>query len=126
MYNKLMEEETYTVSQACEILGAPKYTIRRIIRNGLVRGVKRQRNYYQALSKGQLDSLRIFYYLNRSGVGLRDLKKYASLEANDQAADQKAFLETKKRQFWEELKDMQDTIDLIERKIECLEKSPKA
>lgn len=59
---------------------------------------------------------------------MRDLRKYASLEyAGDVTiAEHKAILETKKRQLWENLKDLQEAIDHIERKIEVMETTSKS
>lgn len=119
-----MEEEFYTINQVCEILQAPKHVIRRLLNNGLVRGIKRQSNHYRVLNRQQLELLRTFYYLSRSGMSMKELRKYSGLEygGSKTIPERKAILETKRRQIWENLKDLQETIDYIERQIEIFDK----
>lgn len=119
-----MDEEALTINRVCEILGASKHTVRRLLRNGLVHGIRRQaKNHYRVLDSEQLDLLKTLHYLNQGGVSMRDLKKYSHLEYGGvkTIAERKAFLETKKRQIWQELEDLQEAIDHIERKIETIE-----
>lgn len=90
-----------------------------------MRGIRRQaKNHYRVLNPEQLELLKTLYYLNQGGVSMRDLKKYSHLEygGTKTIAERKAFLETKKRQIWQELEDLQEAIDQIERKIEILER----
>ena len=57
---------------------------------------------------------------------IRELKQYARLEQSGKIAECKAILETRRRQQWEQIKDLQENIDVIERKIELWEQVPKA
>ncbi len=118
------EEKFYTVSDICRELNASRGQIKRLLNNGLVRGVKYRKNGYRVIDAKQLDQLRTFYYLSRSGMKMKELKAYARLEYADKNTipERKAILETKKRQMWEKLKDLQENIDFIERKIEIWEK----
>lgn len=120
-----MNNETYTVAQACEILGASRNVVRKILKRGTIRGIKRQRNKYRVLDAEQLELLRTLYCLNRGGATIRDLKKYASLEYSGATTlpERKAILETKKRQMWEKLKELQTAIDFIERKVEIIDQT---
>ncbi len=122
-----MEEnkEFYTTNQVCEILNVKKAWLKKVLNRGLVRGVRRGRNHYRLISADQLELVRTLKYLSQGEGFMKDLKTYADLEHRGKAAEEvkKAFLETKKRQFWEELKNLQDAIDHIERKIEVIDKN---
>lgn len=120
-----MDNETYTVAQACEILGASRNVVRKILKRGTMRGIKRRRNKYRVLDAEQLELLRTLYCLNRGGATIRDLKKYAGLEYSGATTlpERKAILETKKRQMWEKLKELQTAIDFIERKVEIIDQT---
>lgn len=122
----IMDKENYTIGEVCNILGAPKPFVRKLINNGAVTGVKRQRNHYRILNPEQLELVRTLYFLNRSGMTIRELKQYARLEQSGKIAECKAILETRRRQQWEQIKDLQENIDVIERKIELWEQVPKA
>ncbi len=122
----IMDKENYTIGEVCNILGAPKPFVRKLINHGAVTGVKRQRNHYRILNPKQLELVRTLYFLNRSGMTIRELKQYACLEQSGKIAECKAILETRRRQQWEQIKDLQENIDVIERKIELWEQVPKA
>lgn len=120
----IMEKEAYTIGEVCKVLGVSRYTVHRILRSGAVRGVKRHsKSLHRILSQQQLELLKTLCCLHRGGVEIRELKKYASLEYGGAktAAARKAFLETKRRQLWNSLTNIQKAIDHIERKIEVLD-----
>lgn len=104
-----MNNETYTVAQACEILGASRNVVRKILKRGTIRGIKRRRNKYRVLDAEQLELLRTLYCLNRGGATT--------------LPERKAILEAKKRQMWEKLKELQTAIDFIERKVEIIDQT---
>lgn len=118
-----MEEKFYTIGEVCEILEIPKKAVKPWLRNGLIRGVKRQHNHYRVFSEAQLDLMRMLAHLSQAGTKMPELKKYAALEQSEprNTAEIKSLLETKKRQMWENLRQLQEGIDLIERRIEVLE-----
>lgn len=117
--------ELHTVKQASEMLEVPKYTIRKFCNQGLVPHVKRARNRYRVFTPEQINWLKTLIHLRESGMSTAELKKYAALCRSGKSSilERKAILETKKRQLWQELEDIQSNIDFIERKIEIFDKN---
>lgn len=119
------EPEYYTTKQVGKELQISTYAIRRLCGKGLVPHVKRARNGYRIFTPEQVTWLKTLIHLRNSGMSTAELKKYANLcrAGESTIPERKAMLETKKRQLWQELEDIQSNIDFIERKIEIFDKS---
>lgn len=119
------EPEYYTTKQVGKELQISTYAIRRLCNNGLVPHVKRARNGYRIFTPEQITWLRTLIHLRESGMSTAELKKYVALCRSGKSSilERKAILETKKRQLWQELEDIQSNIDFIERKIEIFDKN---
>lgn len=115
----------YTIGQACDELHVSVYTIRRFCNRGLVPSIKRAKNGRRVFTPEQITWLKTLIHLRESGLSTAELKKYVALCRSGKSGilERKAMLETKKRQLWQELEDIQSNIDFIERKIEIFDKS---
>lgn len=122
-----MDNETFTLRQASQILGVPAQTLRRFCNAGLVRRVKRMRAGYRILNNAQFELMHRLVYLRRCGLDMADLKTYVKLEERGDTTigERKAMLETKRRQIWQMLQDGQENIDFIERQIELFDQKIK-
>lgn len=116
--------EFFTTKQASQTVGVPPHTVKYYCNKGLIPNVRRARNGYRMLEAWQVEWLRTLVFLRRSGLTLADLKKYVSLCRQGAASipERKAMLETKKRQLWQQIEDLQENIDFIERRQELFDK----
>ncbi len=120
-----MNNETFTLKAASEILGVSVYEVRHYCDRGLVRGVKRWRNGYRYLDMAQLEWIGVLVKLRKCGFGVKEMKKYARLtwQGNKTLPERKAMLETQKRQLWQEIYALQEGIDAAERLGELIDKT---
>ena len=118
-----MKNEEMTIKKVSELLGVSTWTIRRMHQNGMVPHVRRSRAGYLVFGPEQIEILRILIDLKKAGMPRKNLKRLAGLirRGNETLAEQKAMLETQKRNFWQELEDVQHGIDVIERQVEVIE-----
>jgi len=119
-------QETYTLRQASELLGIPLSTVRYYYRKGLIPHARRLGTGYRILDHDQLDWVQTIDKLHRfCGLSVDELKKYTWLSRQGKATitERLAILDTKKRQLWQELEDLKDGIDFIERREDILRKS---
>lgn len=120
-YNMVMlEEDAYTIRQASDILGVPTKVLRRFCDEGSIRHVRRKRNGYRILNKEQLEWAGILANLERCGFNELERKTFARLawKGDKTLKDRKAMLETKKRNLWQKIEDLQAGIDFVERQVE--------
>lgn len=105
-------------------LGVSPQRLRRYCDAGLVPGLRPVRfGHHRALTSEQVDYLRLAVFLSRAGFTLKDLQKYVGLTQDsgaDSVQERLAMLRTHKRQVWQELEDLQATIDFLERQEELL------
>lgn len=115
--------ETITMKQAAERLGVTTQTIRRCCNYGLVYGLRRTRSGRRIFTPAQVDELSLAIRLRSCGLSLAETKKYLRLArlGASTAPARKLLLQTKKRQLWLQLSDLQQNIDFIERQEELLD-----
>lgn len=118
-----MKDEEITIKKASELLGVSTWAIRRMYQNGMVPHVRRSRAGYLVFGPEQIEIFRVLIDLKKVGMPQKNLKRLAGLirQGDETLAEQKAMLETQKRNFWQELEDMQHGIDVIERQVEVIE-----
>lgn len=121
--SKGAETEFFTVKQAAARLKTSPGTIRHYYRIGLLPNAKRAKNGYRILTPEQLAQTRNLIFLKRCGLTNREVRRYINLErqGNDTIPERKALLATKKRQLWQQLEDIQENIDFIERQTEIFD-----
>lgn len=118
------QDEMLTMRQVSELLGVKSQVLRRYCNRGFVPGAVRIRpGRRRMFTKEQVDYLGLALFLTRAGFTTKDLRKYVAFSRDGGAVadrERKAMLATHKRQIWQELKNLQETIDFIERQEELL------
>ncbi len=116
-------EETLSLRQASSILGITTSKLRRFCNRGLIQHVRRTKSGYRILSMAQVDWVKTLVYFDRCGMSTAEIKKYRDLcrKGRITLTERKAILLTKKRQLWQELEDLRENIDFIERKEELFD-----
>lgn len=117
------ETEFFTIKQAATQLKVSPGTIRHYYRIGLLPNTKRAKNGYRILTPEQLVQTENLIFLKRCGLANREIRHYINLErqGSDTIPERKALLATKKRQLWQQLEDIQENIDFIERQTEIFD-----
>lgn len=119
-----MKNKTYTIKQTSERLGMPVAEVRYLLRRGLVPHVRRSYSGYRTLEDWQVDWVNTLVWLRHCGFTLMELKRYTRLcrEGGDAIlAERKAMIETHKQQLWQDLAELRERIDFLERKQEYTE-----
>ncbi len=117
--------EIITIKQAAERLGVATQVVRRCCNYGLISGVRRTRSGRRLFTPAQVDELSLAIHLRACGLSLAETKQYLRLarSGNSTASARKLLLQTKKRQLWLQLSDLQKNIDFIERQEELLDQA---
>lgn len=118
-----MNNETLTAAQISKELGVNVYKIRRFCNKGLVPGYKYTMRRHKTFTPEQVNWLRILVFLGRAGFSVSDMRKYVRLAQTETRAaelERLEMLRTHKRQVWQELEDLQATIDFLERQEELI------
>lgn len=122
--NYIQSPKLTTMRQASKLLGIKSQTLRRYCNRGFVPGLRHTLpGQTRTFTPGQLDYLRLAHFLTKAGFTTKDLRKYIQLSRDDTITsrqERKAMLSTHKRQVWQELEELQSTIDFIERQEELL------
>ena len=111
---------TYTTADISKQLGVPKHIITYLCNRGLVQHIKRTRLGYRTFNQEQVDLIAILIKMRSAGFSTKELRQYSRLyRQGDSTADERlAMLTTRKRQLWQEIKERQESIDVIERQEE--------
>lgn len=118
------DEQKVTMREVSERLGVKSQVLRRYCNRGFVPGMMRVLpGQPRVFTEEQISYLRSALFLTRAGFTTKDLRKYIMLLRRGGAeadVERKAMLATHKRQVWQELEDLQETIDFIERQEELI------
>lgn len=106
----------YSISEAAQKSGITASTIRYYEKEGLLPGIKRNKNGIRSFNDEDLQSLRIIECLKATGMSIKDIHKFIDLCAEGDNSLQeryKLFLERKSavQKQIEELKDVEKVID---------------
>lgn len=110
------QPETYTIRQASQLLGIKSSTLRSYCNHGLIPGLRRNARGYRIFSEPQLDLLRNIAYLYRCGLNTAETKRF--LRGSPDLKLQ--ILGTKKQQLWQQLNNIRQNIDFIERQEDLI------
>jgi len=121
-----MQEEPktkYNIREVSAILNVPQNTLRRLCNSGLVPYVRRNHLGHRMLEDWQITHIRIILGLRQAGLKTPELKRYTRLVRQGHSAlpECKALLETQKRQLWQNLESIQQSIDFLERQVELID-----
>jgi len=118
-------DKTYTIKQASEALKVPSRTLKYFCDHNLIVPSQQSANGYRLITATQFELIKVLNGLFVCGCDINDLQKYVLLQRNSEQdeAERIAFLQTKKRQAWQKIEDLQSTIGIIERQEELSEKS---
>lgn len=116
--------ELMKIGEISKQLGTEPQRLRRYCNANLVPGLRPVAlGRHRAFTPEQVDYLRMAIFLSRAGFTTKDLRKYVRLtqDSRPEATEERlAMLKTHKRQVWQELEDLQATIDFLERQEELL------
>ena len=117
------DSDRLTMRSVSKALGVNSRVLRAYCNAGLVPGLRYVRTS-RVFTPEQVDWLKILIGLSSAGFTKADLRKYARLaqaSTPEATTERLAMLKTHKRQVWQDLEDLQATIDFLERQEELLE-----
>lgn len=120
-----MEEATYTMREVSKMLGVPAYALRRYCNSSLLPGWRHSLGERRVFTTEQVDRLGLIAGLYRAGFSTAEVKKYLNFLQDDEVEARavcRELLLTHKRQVWQELEELQKTIDFLERQEDLLNK----
>lgn len=108
---------TYTIGQVSEMLHIPASTLRYYDKEGLFPDLKRVSGIRQ-FSEKELDALRIIECLKKSGMEIRQIRQYMQWCAEGSASypKRKALFEEQKKRVEEELRHMNEILNMLKYK----------
>ena len=110
----------YTIKQMAEISGLTEHTLRYYERIGLVRPVDRNANGHRRYSEGDIAWIDILKRLRATGMPISKMKIYADLryQGNSTFTKRRILLESHKADVLERMRELQENLDCVSRKIE--------
>ena len=108
----------YTIKEISQITGLPASTLRYYDKQGLLPDLKRDNNNIRVFSDDDVASIKLINCLKRSGLSIKDIKNFIDMLAQgDKALNERLAIFHKRRDILrEELKDLQNVLDVIEYK----------
>lgn len=123
----ICSETSYNTRQVAERLNVSVYVIRRLCNSGLIPHVRRDHFRNRVLTAEQVEYAGILIKLEQAGMTRSELRQFAKLfwRGDGTLVEQKAMLETQKRQLWQELEARKRGIDILERQIELIDEKAR-
>lgn len=103
------------MKEVCKMTGMQYETLKFYCNKGLVPNVQRNKNNYRVFDQHDVEWIKSLICLKKCGMSLEEMKKYLELclEGPSSIPQRKIMLEEKQKKLFEQLKDVQDSIDYI-------------
>ena len=117
----------YTIKNMSELTGLPASTLRYYDKQGLLPNLKRDGNNIRIFTDDDYASLRLIDCLKRSGLSIKDIKKFIDMAGKEEALTGRLEIFHKRREILrKELEDLKGVLDVIEYKCWYYEKACEA
>ena len=117
----------YTIKNMSELTGLPASTLRYYDKQGLLPNLKRDGNNIRIFTDDDYASLRLIDCLKRSGLSIKDIKKFIDMAGKEGALPARLEIFRKRREILrKELEDLKGVLDVIEYKCWYYEKACEA
>lgn len=117
----------YTIKDMSELTGLPASTLRYYDKQGLLPNLKRDGNNIRIFSDDDYASLRLIDCLKRSGLSIKDIKKFIDMAGKEGALTGRLEIFRKRREILkQELENLKSILDVIEYKCWYYEKACEA
>ncbi len=117
----------YTIKDMSELTGLPASTLRYYDKQGLLPNLKRDGNNIRIFSDEDYASLRLIDCLKRSGLSIKDIKKFIDMAGKDEALTGRLEIFKKRREILKkELENLKSILGVIEYKCWYYEKACEA
>ena len=115
-----MTPETYTTADVCKQLNVARHAITNLCRRGYIPHIKHNKHGRRIFSQEQVDLIAILLKMRQAGFTSAELRQYSRLyRQGESTAEQRlAMLTTRKHQLRQNIKNLQASIDFIERQEE--------
>ncbi|MCD8007124.1 MAG: MerR family transcriptional regulator [Oscillospiraceae bacterium] len=109
-----MSDRTYTIGQVSEMFGLPISTLRYYDKEGLFPTLERKSGI-RKFGETELETLRVIDCLKKSGLEIKDIRKFMDLCArgSETFQERKELFENQKRAVEEEMTRLQATLDML-------------
>ena len=117
----------YTIKDMSELTGLPASTLRYYDKQGLLPNLKRDGNNIRIFSDEDYASLRLIDCLKRSGLSIKDIKKFIDMAGKEEALTGRLEIFRKRREILKkELENLKSILGVIEYKCWYYEKACEA
>ena len=117
----------YTIKDMSELTGLPASTLRYYDKKGLLPNLRRDGNNIRIFTDDDYGQLRLIDCLKRSGLSIKDIKKFIDMAGKDGALSGRLEIFRKRREILKkELEDLQCVLDVIEYKCWYYERACEA
>ena len=108
----------YTMKEACKLTGLPYETLKFYCNQGLVPNVKRSESNYRLFDERDIKWINSLCCLKSCGMSIGETKEYLALCLQGQASipERKAILERHREDLEQRMREIQSSIDYIDRK----------
>ncbi len=103
------------MKDVCKITGISYETLKFYCNQGLVPNVKRDEHNFRLFDQHDIEWIKSLTCLKRCGMSINEMKEYLSLclQGIKSIPQRKVMLETKQKELFLKLKEVQDSIDYI-------------
>ncbi|NGZ74641.1 MerR family transcriptional regulator [Saccharibacillus alkalitolerans] len=119
---------TFTSKQVAEETGLSVHTLRYYEQEGLIDGIQRDANGYRMYSASDVVWFHVITYFRRIGLSVQEIKRFNVPRdgSGSSAAARREFMETYRERVVEQMKELQDSLNKIDDKIEFFRRMEEA